>query len=78
MAVSGGCHWGKDIANDVARIRPKHRCCAGHTGMDFESLNILALEESPARLEAVIAARETLDRFGPPASISRIAGCDAA
>jgi hypothetical protein len=45
--------------------------------MDVESLNILALEESPARLEAVITARETLDRFGPPASISPIAGSDA-
>jgi hypothetical protein len=78
VVVPGGCHWGKDIANDVARIPPKHRCCAGHTGMDLDGLNILALKEPPARLEAVITARETLDRFGPPASISRIACCDAA
>ena len=69
---------GKDIGNDVARLRAKHKRDTGHSGMDVDSSSVLALEEYPARFEAVITARETLDRFGPPVSSSRIASCDAA
>ena len=69
---------GKDIANDFAKIRPKHRRGAGHSDMDVDSSNILALEESPARLNGVVTAREALDRFGPPAAISGITSRGAA
>jgi hypothetical protein len=78
VVVPGGCHCGKDMGNYVARLRPKHKRGTCHSGMDVDSSSILALEEYPARFEAVITARETLDRFGPPVSISRIASYDTA